>query len=242
MEEYLHTLLSSSTSPYLTAFILGILINISPCPLCTNITAVSYLSKDIGNRKKVVLNSFLYMLGKTLAYVGLGLILYYTANILSIREFFEEYGEKILGPILVLVGILLLDIIKIHKHDEHCNHKHFSPNKAFGALGSLGLGLTFALAFCPYSGFIYFGILMPMSIEYQSLLLLLIFSVATVLPVFVIAWLLAYGVSTIANMKNRLNVFDFWIRKITAILFIIVGLYVCYETFFCITHCYHHHG
>ena len=102
MEEYLHTLLSSSTSPYLTAFILGILINISPCPLCTNITAVSYLSKDIGNRKKVVLNSFLYMLGKTLAYVGLGLILYYTANILSIREFFEEYGEKILGPILVL--------------------------------------------------------------------------------------------------------------------------------------------
>ena len=123
MEEYIQTLLASSTSPYLTAFLLGILINISPCPLCTNITAIGYLSKDIGNRKKILLNSFLYMLGKMLAYVVLGLVVYYTANMLSIREFFEEYGEKILGPILIFTGIFLLDIIKFHKHDEHCNHK-----------------------------------------------------------------------------------------------------------------------
>ncbi len=237
MEAYLHTLLSSSTSPYLTAFVLGILINISPCPLCTNITAIGYLSKDLGNRKKVLQNSLLYMLGKTLAYVVLGVVLYYTANFLSIRAFFEEHGEQFLGPILILAGILLLDVIKFHKHDEHCNHKHFSPNKAFDMLGALGLGLTFALAFCPYSGFIYFGMLMPMSIEYQNLLLVVVFSVATVLPVFIIAWLLAYGVSSIANMQNKLNTVDFWVRKITALLFILIGLYVCYETFFC-----HHHG
>ncbi len=242
MEEYIQTLLASSTSPYLTAFLLGILINISPCPLCTNITAIGYLSKDIGNRKKILLNSFLYMLGKMLAYVVLGLVVYYTANMLSIREFFEEYGEKILGPILIFTGIFLLDIIKFHKHDEHCNHKHFSPNKAFDILGALGLGLTFALAFCPYSGFIYFGILMPMSVEFQNLLLVVVFSIATVLPVFFIAWLLAYGVSTIANMQNKLNLFDYWVRKITAILFILIGLYVCYETYFCVTHCCHHHG
>lgn len=242
MEEYIQTLLASSTSPYLTAFLLGILINISPCPLCTNITAIGYLSKDIGNRKKILLNSFLYMLGKMLAYVVLGLVVYYTANMLSIREFFEEYGEKILGPILIFTGIFLLDIIKFHKHDEHCNHKHFSPNKAFDILGALGLGLTFALAFCPYSGFIYFGILMPMSVEFQNLLLVAVFSIATVLPVFFIAWLLAYGVSTIANMQNKLNLFDYWVRKITAILFILIGLYVCYETYFCVTHCCHHHG
>ena len=241
MEEYLQMLLASTTSPYLTAFILGILINISPCPLCTNITAIGFLSKDIGNRKKILLNSFLYMLGKMFAYVVLGIVVYYTANMLSIREFFEEYGEKILGPILILTGILLLDVIKFHKHDKHCNHKHFSPHKAFSILGALGLGLTFALAFCPYSGFIYFGILMPMSIEYQNLLLIVIFSIATVLPVFFIAWLLAYGVSTIANMQNKLKSFDFWVRRITAILFILIGLYICYETYFCLN-CCHHHG
>ncbi len=238
MEAYLNSLIEASASPYITAFLLGLLINVSPCPLCTNITAIGFLSKDIGNRRRVLLNSLLYMLGKTVAYLALGVVVYYTAHALSIRAFFETYGERFLGPVLVLAGVLLLDVIKFHKHDEHCNHRHFSPMRTFGALGAFGLGLVFALAFCPYSGFIYFGMLMPLSIEQQSLLLVLIFSLATVLPVLLIAWALAYGVSSIATMQNRLNTIDVWVRRITAVLFIVVGLWICYETFVCP---HHHH-
>ena len=84
----------------------------------------------------------------------------------------------------------------------------------------------FALAFCPYSGVLYFGGLIPLTIASTSgLLLPPIFAIATGLPVIVIAWLLAYSVSNIGKFYNRMNSFQKWFKRVVATVFMMVGTY-----------------
>lgn len=237
--DFLLTAIQNSTSPFLGAFLLGLFINISPCPLCTNITTLAFLAKDLGNRKKLLRNSILYILGKITAYTTLAIVLYFVADGLKIRTLFESYGEKILGIILLITGVLLLDVIKFHKHNENCNHKHFSPKNQFKQGGAFWLGVAFALAFCPYSGVIYFGMLLPLSIESTwRLILPLIFSIGTVLPVFVIVGLLVYGSFSLTSVQNKLNIINLYLQRICAIIFLLIGTYICLSSFGILGH--HH--
>jgi cytochrome c biogenesis protein CcdA len=88
------------------------------------------------------------------------------------------------------------------------------------------LGLVFALAFCPYSGVLYFGILIPMTVNSVSgLYLPLVFAFATGIPVIILSWVLAYAVSGVGTIYNSIRVFELWFRRIIAVLFISVGIY-----------------
>jgi cytochrome c-type biogenesis protein len=225
--EYLQHLLDNNTLPFLTAIILGLMTAISPCPLATNITAVGFISKDIENKKKIFINGLLYTLGRAVSYTSLGIALFLGASIFHMAKFFQLYGERFLSPLLVVIGILMLDIIKI-KFPSFSKLSDIFSNKAKkgGVWSVLILGIIFALAFCPYSGVLYFGMLIPISIGSPSgLYLPFIFAVATGLPVIIIAWLLAYSVSSIGGFYNKLKTFEKWFRIIVAILFITVGLY-----------------
>lgn len=237
--DFLLTTIQNNTSPIWSAFLLGLFVNISPCPLCTNITTLAFLSKDLGNRKKLLRNSTLYILGKITAYTVLATILYFVVDALKIRILFEYYGEKFLGIVLLVTGVLLLDVIKFHKHDENCNHKHFSPKNHFKQGGAFWLGIAFALAFCPYSGVLYFGMLLPLSLESTwGLILPIIFSIGTVLPVFVIVGLLAYGSFSLTSVQNKLNIINGYLQRICAIIFLLVGIYICLSSFGILGH--HH--
>ena len=235
--DFLLTTIQNSTSPILTAFLLGLFINISPCPLCTNITTLAFLSKDLGNKRKLLRNSTLYILGKITAYTTLSVVLYFVADKLKIRKLFEIYGEKILGIVLIVAGILLLDVIKFHKHDENCNHKHFSPKNYFKNGGAFWLGIAFALAFCPYSGVIFFGMLLPLSIESTlGLLLPIIFSIGTIFPVFIIIGLLSFSAFNFSTIQNKLKTINAYLQRTCAIVFLIIGIYVCLSSFGILTH------
>ena len=97
-------------------------------------------------------------------------------------------------------------------------------NKGFW--GVLLLGIVFALAFCPYSGVLYFGMLIPMTISSASgLYLPLVFALATGIPVIFFAWLIAFSLSSIGNVYNKIKKFEVWFRRIVAVLFIAVGIY-----------------
>jgi cytochrome c biogenesis protein CcdA len=226
MMEFLTNLLDNSTMPWLTALLLGLMTAISPCPLATNITAIGFISRDIGNRNRVFINGLLYTLGRAITYTSIALIIFFGADQLKFGGFFQRYGEKIIGPLLILIGVFMLDIIRINFPGFSKLTSSMQNKKKWGYLDAVLLGLVFALAFCPYSGVLYFGMLVPLTVTSASgLYLPVIFAVATGIPVIIIAWVLAYTVSGIGNVYNKIKSFEIWFRRTIAVLFIIVGIY-----------------
>ena len=227
MMEYLQNLADGSSWPILTAFLLGLMTAISPCPLATNITATAYLSKDIGNKRRVLFNGVFYTLGRMFTYTALGMIFYFGASQFRIAKLLQGVGGMWHGIAMVVIGVLMLDVIRLGgistgKLAEKLGNK--KGKKTY--LDAFLLGLLFALAFCPYSGVLYFGGLIPMTIASPSgLLLPPVFAIATGLPVIIIAWLLAYSVGNVGKFYNKMNVFQKWFKRIIAAVFIVVGAY-----------------
>ncbi|MFA6334218.1 MAG: aromatic aminobenezylarsenical efflux permease ArsG family transporter [Bacteroidales bacterium] len=225
-------LLENSTMPWITAMVLGLMTAISPCPLATNITAVGFISKDFDNRNRVFINGLLYTFGRAVTYTAIALTLYLGADQFKFSGFFQQYGEKILGPLLIIIGFFMLDVIKIKFPGMDGMSSRMEKKKTWGYLDAILLGMLFALAFCPYSGVLYFGMLVPMTISSASgLYLPLIFAIATGIPVIIVSWLLAYTLSGIGRFYNRIKSFEIWFRRVIAILFIIVGIYYIIRVF-----------
>ncbi len=227
--KFLENLLANTEISVLSALILGLMTAISPCPLATNITAIGYISKDMHDRKKVFWNGVVYTFGRAITYTSIGLIFFFGANQFKISGFINNWGEKLLGPLLIIIGIFLLDIIKIKMPGNGKMQEKITQKKQKGFLDYLLLGIVFALAFCPYSGVLYFGMLIPMTVSSASgLYLPLVFAIATGLPVIIIAWLIAFSISNVGKFYNNMKTFENWFRKIVAIIFILVGLYYVY--------------
>lgn len=218
--------------PWLTAFILGLMTAISPCPMATNITAIGFISKDIENRNRVFFNGLLYTIGRAITYTIIPLIIYLGADKLKFSGFFQRYGEKFLGPLLIIIGLFMLDLIKISFPGTNRLSSKMQ-NKVNWSFGNVVLlGIVFALAFCPYSGVLFFGMLVPITVSSASgLYLPVIFAVATGIPVIIFAWVLAYAISGIGSFYNRIKTFELWFRRIIAILFIGVGIYYIFKVF-----------
>lgn len=227
--DFLQSLLEQSSVPAITAFILGLLTAISPCPLATNITAIGFISKDLDSRHRIFFNGLLYTMGRVITYTLLGSILISIlregASMFAIQKLVSKYGELLIGPVLIVVGIFMLDVIKLSLFRINIGGDRLE-GKMKGSWGALLLGIVFALAFCPTSGVFYFGMLIPMSAaESGGYFLPLIYAVATGLPVILVAWLIAYSITGLSRFYNRMQLFEKWFRKIVAILFIFVGLY-----------------
>ena len=224
--QLLQSILENSQYGFITAFILGLMTAISPCPLATNISAIGFISRDIENRRRVFIKGLVYTLGRAVSYTGLGIILFLGASKMHISMLFQGWGEKLLGPLLIIIGVFMLDFIKIkfpgfsgltEKMGEHSKRSYW---------GTLLLGMVFAMAFCPYSGVIYFVMLIPMTITSASgLYLPIIFAIATGLPVIIFAWLLAYAIGNVGKLYDRIKLFELWFRRVVAVLFISVGIY-----------------
>jgi sulfite exporter TauE/SafE len=230
--DFLQSLLDNTSLPFLTALLLGLMTAISPCPLATNITAIAFISKDMENRRRVFLNGLIYTLGRAISYTAIGVILYFGASTFSIAGFFQQWGERLLGPLLLIIGIFMLDIIRINFPGLGKLGDKMEQNPKKGFWQVLLLGIVFALAFCPYSGLLYFGMLIPITIASPSgLFLPMIFAVATGLPVIVLAWMLAFTVSEVGSFYNKLKTFEKWFRKVVAVVFILVGLYYIFIFF-----------
>ena len=233
MEEFLTNLLANSSIPFLSAFLLGLLTAISPCPLATNITAIGFIGKDLENRNRVFYNGLIYTAGRAISYTTLALILYIGADQIKLSGFFQRYGEKFIGPLLLVIGLFMLGIIKLNFLSIGNLTEKFQQKKMKGYLDVLLLGIVFALAFCPYSGVLYFGMLIPLTIASASgFYLPVVFSLGTGIPVIIFAWLLAYTISGVGGLYNKLKVFEIWFRRVIAVLFIGVGMYYIIVIYF----------
>lgn len=206
---------------------LGILTSISPCPLATNIAAISYIGKRLDNPKAVLLSGLMYTVGRMLTYTALGALV--VSSVLSIPEvamFLQKHMNKALGPVLIVAGILLLDMIKLRAYGGGVSDKLALRVQKLGIWGPLALGVLFALSFCPISAALFFGSLIPIAIDHQSSFIMpMAYGIGTALPVVAFAILIAMGARFLGNIFNKVSVFEKWARRVTAVAFIIVGGY-----------------
>lgn len=231
--EFLQNFLETSQFPILSAFILGLMTSISPCPLATNITAIGFISKDIKSQRKVFLNGLVYTLGRAITYTAIGLLFFFGASQFEFSGFIQEWGEKLLGPLLILIGLFMLGVLKLKIPGIGWLTEKMENKANSGFWGVLLLGIVFALAFCPYSGVLYFGMLIPMTISSASgLYLPFVFAIGTGIPVIIFAWLIAFSVGSIGNLYNKMKTFEFWFRRVIAALFIGVGLFYTFTILF----------
>ena len=234
--EFLQQLLDNSSLPIVTAFLLGLITAISPCPLATNIAAIGYISKDIESRKCIFVKGLLYTLGRIIAYTVLGIILLAIlkggSSLFGIQKFIAKYGEMLIGPILLLFGLYLLfgNRLNLPSFGFKGNGEGLAKK---GGWGALLLGLLFALAFCPSSAIFYFGMLIPLAASTTAgWLLTVVFAIATALPVIVVAWILAFSTNSIGRFYNKMNTIQKWFNWIVGGLFVAIGLYYCIIVFF----------
>jgi len=218
----------------ISAFWLGVLTSISPCPLATNILAISFISKKIAKTRLVIMTGLLYTIGRTITYVALASVL--LASVFSIpqlSQLLQIYINKILGPVLILTGMVLLELISIKTPAAGLGKKTQRKIESTGLFGAVLLGIIFALSFCPVSAALFFGSLIPLSIKHHSAVMLPAFyGLGTALPVATFALLLAFGAQSLAKAFDKLTQLEIWFRRVTGAVFILIGIYFCLRYIF----------
>ncbi len=225
----LQTLLDNSSTPVLTAFLLGLLTALSPCPLATNIAAIGFIGKDMEDRKRVFRNGLLYTLGRILSYTLLGVVLILVlregSSMFGIQKAIGTWGEWLLGPLLLVIGLFMLwgDRLNLPQFGFKGNAEGLARK---GGWGALLIGILFALAFCPTSGMFYFGMLIPLSATTPAgYLLPAVFAIATALPVLAVAWILAFSVQQMGRFYGRMRTVQRWMNLLVGVLFVVIGIY-----------------
>ncbi|WP_264549614.1 aromatic aminobenezylarsenical efflux permease ArsG family transporter [Flavobacterium sp. N2820] len=225
--DFIQTFAENKEFPVLAAFALGLLTAIAPCPLATNITATAFIAKTINNKKKVLLSGLLYTLGRMFSYTLIGAMIYFGASKFQVAKLFQGNGEKYIGYVLTIIGLIMLDVIKLNFiKGFNFTEKLSETFKTKGLLGSFLLGALFAMAFCPYSGALFFAMLIPMTLaSSEGLLLPIVFSIGTGLPVIFFAFVIAFSMEKLGNYFKTITKIEKVMRIIAALTFIITGLY-----------------
>jgi sulfite exporter TauE/SafE len=222
--------------PLATALWLGILTSISPCPLATNIAAISYVGRRVDRPSSVFYSGVLYTAGRMLTYLVLGIVLVSSMLSAPMTAFYlQKYMNMVLGPVLIIVGLILLDIISF-SIGGGISEALQKKADSLGIWGAGFLGILFALSFCPTSAALFFGSLLPIALKHQSGIILPgIYGIATGLPVIIFAVLIGLGANRVAKAYDKIVIFEKWARKITAVIFIAVGIYYSLVNIFGVT-------
>jgi len=214
-----------------SAFWLGVLTSISPCPLASNVAAISFLTKEVDQPRRVLLSGIFYSLGRVITYAVLGLLI--AGSLLSIPKvalFLQTRMNQLLGPVLLLAGVFLLGWIRPRFSGVVASQRTALQLKAFGYTGSLLLGLLFALSFCPVSAGLFFGSLIPLSLQQNAPFALPVaYGVGTGLPVLGFALAIALGIKGLSQVFERTSKFASWLRRLTGWVFVLVGLYYLFS-------------
>ncbi|MCK6690595.1 MAG: aromatic aminobenezylarsenical efflux permease ArsG family transporter [Thermoanaerobaculia bacterium] len=225
--EWLNELAQSRELPWLAAFALGLLTAVSPCPLATNVTATAYIAKGFTEKRQVLWSGLLYTAGRALSYTLIGLVVFLGASKFHVARFFQGNGEKLLAPLLIIIGLFMLGVIRLDFPGKMNITEKFSERfKNRGLTGALMLGVLFALAFCPYSGALYFGMLLPMTVaSADGLYLPLIFALGTGLPVLLFTYLIAFSIEKVGRYFNAIQRVEKVMRYVAGATFVLAGIY-----------------
>ena len=226
--------METSLIPGFSAIWFGILTSISPCPLTTNIIATTYIGKQIKSSYGTLIAGFFYTIGRALAYVVISFIIVF--SLLSVPEisfFLQENMNKILGPLLIIAGLFVLEILSFSLGGFSLSENFQKRLGAGSIVGACILGFIFALSFCPISAALFFGSIIPLSLKYESRLVLpFLYGVGTAFPVLLFSLIISYSSRIAGNFFNKLTAVELWLRRITGLLFLIIGIYFCMKYIF----------
>lgn len=228
MTETIYQWMNSSNFPIISALLLGVLTAISPCPLATNITAIAFISKNNSlGKKKVLLSGLLYTLGLAFTYTSIALLIIFGASKFHVAKFFQSNGEKFVGPIMLIIGLIMLNVIKLNFLGKgNFTEKWSDKFKEKGLLGAFLLGALFAMAFCPYSGALYFGALIPMSIKNDASFIYPVFyAIGAGTLVLFFTGIIAFSISKLGKYYKAIQKTEKVMRTIAGLLFVFTGLY-----------------
>jgi len=223
-----HQLSESLNIPMLSALFLGLLTAISPCPMATNIAAIAYVSRRVTDRRYAIITGALYTLGRMLSYSILGILFVMAGlEIPGVASFLQDFGEQALGPLLIVVGTTMLIIDRFSFSLGGGKLSSIGGKIAdWGMIGGFLLGALFALAFCPYSAILFFGVLIPLALKSTGgVTLPAVFAIGTGLPVLVFGILLSISAAKVSTWLNAVTRAEKVIRIIVSIIFIGVGIY-----------------
>jgi cytochrome c biogenesis protein CcdA len=224
--DWLRDIAMARETPVLAAFGLGLLTAVSPCPLATNISATAYIARELKHPRAVLLSGLLYTLGRAFSYTVIGMVLFWGASKFHVARFFQSKGELFLGPVLIILGLVLLNVIRINSTGGGLLDKLTDRFKDKGHLGAFMLGLLFALAFCPSSGALYFGSLIPMTLAPTGgLHLPLIFALGTGLPVLLFAAVMAFAADQLGRVFKAVQQVEKVMRTVAGVVFVLTGVY-----------------
>ncbi len=225
---WIYEIIHTVNAPLLAAFLVGLLASIGPCPLATNVAAVGYTARQFSDPRAVIAAGLLYTLGRAMAYGLVGLVVLAAGGQVGrLAGGLQDAADVGLGPLLILVGLVLLDVIRPGLGGGSAWLATVQERVAqWRGVGAFLLGFTFALAFCPYSAAIFFGILMPLAFSSAlGFALPLVFGIGTGVPVLALGLPLALGVERAATGLNRLSQVERAVRKLAALTFIGAGIY-----------------
>lgn len=211
-----------------TAVWLGILTSISPCPLATNIAAISFIGKRVGSSSATLLSGLFYTLGRMLTYLVLGLALVSSAQAVpQISMFLQQKMKVAMGPFLIVVGVILLDVVKLTFSGAALSRDSQERLARGGIWGALALGVIFALSFCPVSAALFFGSTFGLAVKHGSRVLIpSLYGIGTAAPVVGFAFVIAFGTRAVGNVFQKVTVFERWARRISGVVFILAGVYL----------------
>ncbi|PIE22275.1 MAG: cytochrome C biogenesis protein [Planctomycetota bacterium] len=222
--------------PLLLAMWWGLLTAISPCPLTTNIAAISFLSREAGSPGRTAWAGLAYTLGRVVAYVGIAALI--TASLLrshSVSRFLQQNMQPFVGPLLLMTGVILLDLLPFSFGAGVSVSEGFGKRvRALGLLGAFALGLLFALAFCPVSAALFFMQLIPLAVAEGSVLLLpSLYGVGTALPIVAFVLVIAFSSEQLGKRFTQAQALARWSKLGTGVLLLAIGLYMLFaHTFF----------
>lgn len=207
---------------------LGILTSISPCPLATNIAAVSFLARHAHRRRQAVAGAMAYALGRVAAYLGIALLLQAgLASMPAVSRFLQNETPPLVGPLLVLTGMLVLEWLRLPGTGNLCGERLRTSLVEKGILGDFLLGTLFALSFCPISAALFFGSLVPLALPSSApWLLVFLYGLGTALPVAILALMLVLGLSSTGPALKKLQTLQPKIKTATGTVLIAIGIWM----------------
>lgn len=227
LPRFIFGFIETNNIPFISAFLIGLLTSISPCPLATNITAIAFISKDIKTPMHTLLNGLFYTLGRGVSYTLLASLIYFGLSAFRVSSLFQGWGDKVLGPVLIVLGLIMFGVIKIPSSGQNETIEKLKVWVATkGYLGAFLLGVLFALAFCPYSGVLFFGVLIPLVLKSKEALLLPpFFALGTGVPVIFFSFIISFSMQKVSKALAVVAKVEKVSRFVVASTFVLVGIY-----------------
>ena len=213
---------------------LGLLAAVSPCPLATNLAAISILTRGQGPTRRIAVTGVAYALGRITPLVAIAAIVSWgIVRSSTLSHVLQKYGDRATGPLLVIIALVLLDLMPFRLPTIGFKAKESGEGKGF--VGAFAMGVAFARAMCPTSAALYFGGLIPLAVRHNAPVVLpFAFGIATAAPVLAASVLLILSANGLSRFFENLKRAERIIRIATGYAFLVYGIWLIAATTVCV--------